>query len=425
MKLKKMILNLVCKILSEEKFLNLLRKGARVPLLAWSPDFSVSVANTKEELEAAYVLLHRCYVDQKLMSPHSSGLRCNVFSFLPESTTIIAKYRGEVVGTVTLIKDSPLGLPSDKDFQEENDRYRQQQFRLVEVSALSVGPSFRGSSHTVSLLLMKFLYNYSIQYMDCSRMVCTVHPRAETFYKALWHFERNGKEVSYGFVQGALAVHLSMDMNDQKKYEIVASYGSTDINKNLALFVLANDKRFAYPSRVDGQVLDPVMTPDLLRYFFTERARFVDEFPLKDLHLIFSLYSEKFSDEELRGLYSKDTERLASSENLVEREYRTPIHLRAILHHGKTAYFCTIFDIASMGCFVSFPHEVKLDGEQAVRMTATVGTKNFDLAGTIAWKNDSSILRLPRGYGIRFIAAQTDLIDEINGWGPLGRSVNK
>ncbi len=66
-------------------------------------DFQVNIASTKEELEKAYSLLHDCYVGTKLMAPDKSGLRCNFFSFLPFTTTVVAKIGEIVIGTVSLI----------------------------------------------------------------------------------------------------------------------------------------------------------------------------------------------------------------------------------------------------------------------------------------------------------------------------------
>src|SRR4051812_28389709 len=72
-------------------------------------EYWVGIATTREELHAAFSLLHDCYVGQGIMAPHPSGLRCNLYQALPYSTTVIAKHRDRVVGTLALIKDSPVG----------------------------------------------------------------------------------------------------------------------------------------------------------------------------------------------------------------------------------------------------------------------------------------------------------------------------
>ena len=56
--------------------------------------FQIKIANTKEELEKAYSLLHDCYVGINLMYPDKSGLRCNFYSFLYWSRIICRSSNG-------------------------------------------------------------------------------------------------------------------------------------------------------------------------------------------------------------------------------------------------------------------------------------------------------------------------------------------
>ena len=63
----------------------------------------LKIADTKEELEACFTLLHDAYVDSGFMKPDPSGMRVTIYHALPTTTTLCAKYDGQVVGTLSLI----------------------------------------------------------------------------------------------------------------------------------------------------------------------------------------------------------------------------------------------------------------------------------------------------------------------------------
>src|SRR5690349_659934 len=82
------------------------------------PDNSLrfKIAETKEELEQAFSLLHDAYVKEGLMQPHPSGMRVTKFHALPSTTTLIALEGDVVVGTLSLIRRETFGLPLEKIF---------------------------------------------------------------------------------------------------------------------------------------------------------------------------------------------------------------------------------------------------------------------------------------------------------------------
>jgi hypothetical protein len=70
----------------------------------------LKIAETKEELEACFTLLHDAYVGSGFMKPHPSGMRVTIYHALPTTTTLCAKYDGQVVGTLSLIRESVLAF---------------------------------------------------------------------------------------------------------------------------------------------------------------------------------------------------------------------------------------------------------------------------------------------------------------------------
>jgi hypothetical protein len=53
----------------------------------------LKIADTKEELEACFTLLHDAYVGSGFMTPDPSGMRVTIYHALPTTTTLCAKVR--------------------------------------------------------------------------------------------------------------------------------------------------------------------------------------------------------------------------------------------------------------------------------------------------------------------------------------------
>lgn len=397
------------KCLPEKIRYRIFRNRVEVPAFAMDPNFSIGIARNQSDLESSYGLLHDCYVATKLMTPHFSGLRCNLFTFLPHSTVIVAKYNGKTVGTVSLIRDSSWGLPSDKDYKIENDKLRRAGQKLVEVSALAVSKEFRNSGNAVSLLLMKYLYNYTFHFLSSSCLVCTVHPRAEDFYRALWHFERNGKIVQYQFVQGALAVHLSLEISYEKMEMAKSSYRSQELKKNLVLFVLAKDSRFHYPIRKLGAQIDPVLTPELFEYFCVQKTHVWHTLSAAEKNSLYSVYKSLF------GYCNRVLLADSNITDLTSRDYRIPVEIIAMLQENGHCRIVKITDLSEGGAFIAWPKDLT-DPSSQVMITFKMGNSIIRMNGEIAWKNNGKSYLQPYGFGVKFPAAKKVVGTGLKNW---------
>ena len=406
-----MLLKMIVKILKffpENLRLQFYRRMTMVPDLAFSLDFTVEIARSKTDLEQAYALLHECYVGSRLMEAHPSGLRCNIYTFFPHSTVIVVKCKGEIIGTVSLIRDSEWGLPSDKDYKNENQTLRNAGKKLVEVSALAVTKKFRNSGNMVSLLLMKYLYNYSSNYFNSDCLICTVHPKAEDFYKALWHFDRNGQIIKYEFVQGALAIHMSMEISTEKQKLIVNSYYSNSLKKNLALFVLNRDDRFKYPVRQRGAQIDPVLTTELFEYFCVHKAKTWFALNPSEKNVIAKIYQAYHGNK--NSTFHPVT---APTQLTEDRAYRYPTNMTTLMHANNKSYIVRISDISAGGAFIEWPSSLGLPPttlQLAIRMSESVVAR---IPAKIAWVNRGDSNMHSPGFGVQFLASHHSLSKNI------------
>ncbi|MBC77114.1 MAG: hypothetical protein CME64_13965 [Halobacteriovoraceae bacterium] len=375
-----------------------LKKKFKVPDLAFSEDFTVKLARSRDELEEAYSLLHDCYVGQGLMSPEPSGLRCTLFSLLPETATVVVKHKDKTVGTASLIKDSRMGLPSDKDYLMQNDQLRMSGKRLIEVSSLAVSKEFRSKGHAVSLLLMKYIYHYSLM-MGGDNLVITIHPRAEVFYEALMAFKREGPVVSYDFVDGALAIYMNVSISSKKVLtELGASFQNNNFKRNMALwFVSYMDERFEFPKFAKGQVVAPVLTPELIEYFYVTKTNQINKFNTNEKRVFFEMLVHFFGEQEISRFKE-------FYEGFQLREYRVTVDIPASVEITGQFFIFKIIDLSPSGAYFSPPKDLELNIHkgQLISVRFQLGNQSFELKGQVMWSKNVSILKNATGFEVRF-----------------------
>ena len=252
----------------------------------------LKIADTQEELEQCFALLHDAYVGAGFMKPAPSGLRATIYHALPTTTTLCAKFDGQVVGTLSLIRESIFGFPLQAIF--DLTEIRQRGGNIAEVSALAVHPDFRKTGGAILFPLMKFMYEYCTAYFDTRHLVIAVHPSRIEMYESLLFFERltENRVDNYDFANGAPAIGATLDLRLAPwKYRQV--YGRKPPAKNLyAYFVKVQLSNITSPSRRYFTTNDPVMTPELLDHFFNQRTQVFGGLGRRERVLLRSIYSQ-------------------------------------------------------------------------------------------------------------------------------------
>lgn len=231
-----------------------------------------SIATSKDDLSAAFRLLHDNYVQSGFMNPHPSGMRLTKYHALPSTTTIVAKIGDDVVGTVSLVRNGLFGSPVESIF--DLTEYKKSGSRICEVSSLAVNKKYSGQRGKVLFPLLNYLYHYSVRCFGVDYLAIAVNPAWWDFYEYILMFKQLQHETvsNYSFVNGAPAVGGILDLRTVRdRYSKV--YGHKELNQNLYHLLAVMDlPGSTYPPRKTGTVSDPVMTPELLNYFFREQS---------------------------------------------------------------------------------------------------------------------------------------------------------
>ncbi len=252
--------------------------------------FELKIAETQDELEACFALLHDAYVASGFMLPHPSGLRVTPYHALPTTTTLCAKIGAQVVGTLSIVREGVFGFPMQSAFDITSVRAKEG--RIAEISALAVHPAYRKTGGAILFPLMKFMYEYCTRYFDTRHLVIAVHPTKIELYESLLFFRRLTAQVvdNYDFANGAPAVGATLDLQEAPEL-FKRAYGRKSSKKNLHRFfvglVLAQIK---FPIRPWHTSNDPVLTPPLVDHFFNQRTRGFDALDEHRKKLLHSIY---------------------------------------------------------------------------------------------------------------------------------------
>ncbi|MBS1143897.1 MAG: hypothetical protein H6R14_1303 [Proteobacteria bacterium] len=252
----------------------------------------LKIAETREELEACFKLLHDAYVTSGFMTPDPSGMRVTIYHALPTTTTLCAKFDDQVVGTLSLIRESAIGFPLQRIFDLTG--VREKEGNIAEVSALAVHPRFRRTGGTILFPLMKFMYEYCTTFFDTRHLVIAVNPRHIEMYESLLFFKRLTANVveNYDFVNGAPAVGATLDLKHAPE-TMRKAYAGKSTNRNLYhYFIETRLPNIQIPHRRFFTTNDPVLTPDLIDYFFNKKTNVFAELSDRKkalLHLIYDL----------------------------------------------------------------------------------------------------------------------------------------
>ncbi|MBA3709954.1 MAG: hypothetical protein H0W83_14180 [Planctomycetes bacterium] len=186
--------------------------------------FTVAVAATPAERLRAWRLVHRSYVAKEFARPDADGAWYALHDALPDTTTILATHGGRDVGAVTVVLDSPLGLPADEIYGDRLAPLRAECRRPCEfVSLASDGLSLRAGT---DVLMQSFRLAMMSAFLDgATDLIITVSPRHAAFYQRTLLFSVCGEERSCAKVGGVPAVLLQVPF-DGLSERFRAAYGT-------------------------------------------------------------------------------------------------------------------------------------------------------------------------------------------------------
>lgn len=167
------------------------------------------IARTYQDVLDCWRLVYKCYLYKGLINTNPHEIHTTHQAFHLDTTVICGRTQGRIDTTLTVIPDSPRGLPLDQVYPELLDRLRRQNRRLMEVGLLADDRAQGGKAQAYAFSTMR-IAAYRALYTQ-SDTVIGVHPHHINFYVRIMGFEVIGPLRSYPTVNNRPVVPLFLD----------------------------------------------------------------------------------------------------------------------------------------------------------------------------------------------------------------------
>jgi hypothetical protein len=272
--------------------MNVLRSRKPTPQDA-EPRITYRIASSPYELEQAFGLVYEAYVRVGLEPQRDQGIRLTKYHLWPETRVFVAVEQtesgsGRVVGTLSVVPDSVLGLPAEVVAAGEIQTLRSAGRRAAEFIALA-SDEF-GRRNRVTIKLFRFAFEFC-RANGISTILAALTERHVGFYRRFVGFRSIGEMRPYAFGNGTpVQVHA---LHVDRALDIVRQRAA-------ALERDADWRRFAFGGLAEslaGAAAVRPWRPEMVSYFIRragDLARQLDRTAVKQLEDEYRRYGVRF-----------------------------------------------------------------------------------------------------------------------------------
>jgi hypothetical protein len=170
----------------------------------------LKVASTRRERQSAFELVYNSYRRAGLCAKNQYGLRVTPYQLLETTDIIVAELEGEIISTMSLVRDGELGLPMEAIFPEIVRSRRMAGVRPAEVSCLADRRRNITRFYELFCELCRVMAQLAAR-TDVDELLICVHPRHAPIYHRHMAFEQIGPCRDYPTFCGKPAVALSLN----------------------------------------------------------------------------------------------------------------------------------------------------------------------------------------------------------------------
>ncbi|MFH1022709.1 MAG: hypothetical protein V1809_04915, partial [Planctomycetota bacterium] len=170
------------------------------------------IAETPEDIEGAVRLVYRNYREIGSCGLNHFEIHFYLHDVLPQTRTLVAAEEGRIVATLTLVFDSPLGVPSGKLYPAEVESLRSAGRRPAEISKLAVQRELGARGLSVLKGLFRLAWLLAAPVRGMTDIIILIEPRHDAFYRRSLLFERIGEQKPDPDAAGVSSLLLRLDL---------------------------------------------------------------------------------------------------------------------------------------------------------------------------------------------------------------------
>lgn len=199
-------------------------------------DIIFKQAETVDEIKQALQLVHESYVALNYTDANPTKLHFSKFIALPTSVILIIKSKSEVIGTMSVIPDSALGLPCDTTWNL--NKYRKGGNLIGEISSLAIKKSSGLHRGKLLLPLCKMMLLFCMDTLRLDGLVMAATLEVEPFYTDVLLFEKVVEKTGqrHDLVKGNPSTCCYLPLNEKTALKYKAVYGKFDKPRNIHKF---------------------------------------------------------------------------------------------------------------------------------------------------------------------------------------------
>lgn len=152
-----------------------------------NPNVVIRIARNQSEIEAANRIVYRNYVGL-YWQDDEEAFRKNKYLHSEARHAFVAIDDGRVIGTMSIVEDSPIGVPSDTFQPHLIRRYRSGGRRIAELTSLAVDQDVLRPTSLI-LFLYSFFMQYGFYYLGLDYLFASCRPNHAHFYTKRLCFE--------------------------------------------------------------------------------------------------------------------------------------------------------------------------------------------------------------------------------------------
>lgn len=239
--------------------------------------YYVGPARSVSELIEAFSLVYQEYLKLGYCIPQKPYLRYSALQLLPSSKTIVSHDQGSVKATISLVIDSPAGLPMGDQFCQELDALRAEGRLLAEATMFAVAEEKKellGKKDSVLELLAGLLSHAEKSNVDT--IVCVINPKHAGFWKNVLKFKHLSSFDRCAHVEGAPGMLFMCDLRALRpgmqpyKFDfLVQEFSKRTVESQIDKTVLTVED-VLYLMNLNTQVLEniaPTVVDELVKYY--------------------------------------------------------------------------------------------------------------------------------------------------------------
>lgn len=196
-------------------------------------DLIFKQATTKDEIEQAFNLVYDSYLNLNYIDKNPDQLHLPKYLALPTTAILVIKLKEEVVGTMSIVMDSSLGLPTETTW--DISEFKKNGLNIAEISALSIKNKMMHYKGQLLLPLVKLNYLFSRDILNIDGFVIATTCEIVPFYTDLLLYKKlpgiRGRK--YDLVKGVKAACCFLKLDDSTYKNYYKVYGAKDKGHNL------------------------------------------------------------------------------------------------------------------------------------------------------------------------------------------------